>query len=64
MKSEERRTEGVKNGGSEERRMKNEERSHTNECVTNKYSQLTSLFTFHFSPHTQAHSLGYTFHSS
>ena len=62
MKSEERRTEGVKNGGSEERRMKNEERSHTNECVTNKYSQLTSLFTFHFSPHTQAHSLGYTFH--
>ena len=23
-----------------------------------------SLFTFHFSPHTQAHSLGYTFHSS
>jgi len=25
VKSEERRTEGVKNGGSEERRMKNEE---------------------------------------
>ena len=23
-----------------------------------------SLFTFHFSPHTQAHSLGYTLHSS
>ena len=45
--SEERRT---KNGGSEERRMKNEERSHTNECVTNKYSQLTSLFTFHHIP--------------
>ena len=25
---------------------------------------LVTFFTFHFSPHTQAHSLGYTFHSS
>ena len=56
MKSEERRTKN------EERRTKNEERRTKN--VASECPQLTSLFSLHFSPHTQAHSLGYTFHSS
>ena len=44
--------------------MKSEERktkSHEQVC---DQQVLTANFTFHFSPHTQAHSLGYTFHSS
>ena len=44
--------------------MKNEKQSHTNKCVTNKYSQLTSLFIIHFSLFTTYPSSFAWLHSS